>query len=295
MLCVFGAVVMFGADRVSTDWQQPQQDDVEFSIGSPVESVENTIKEYTYQVLSEKNKSLFFYENGKYPVSPTEHVFEQTDVQNGMITYAEAVSYGASAVEKLWPGVSFDNSEFIVALEDMKTYKEGEQLSQNGIGANFKFYRYLPQYVFIGRNIKDDKTFQYYVDAYTGRILSLYRIDEELFDADTMLYPIYKEYSCDEKTEEILYLRTNELLKNLDYSECKTYYISVHSIYYGPSDYTEIKGYNGYIVNAVLQDDTIVSFVFYDNAEKNYPLYSFENYSALYDEIFYKHIIEKLK
>ena len=46
MLCVFGAVVMFGADRVSTDWQQPQQDDVEISSSSPVEQVENELKIY---------------------------------------------------------------------------------------------------------------------------------------------------------------------------------------------------------------------------------------------------------
>ncbi len=295
MLIVFGAVVMFGANRVQSDWQQQSEDDVDISIVSPVENVEKTIKEYTYQVLSKENKHKFFYEDGKYPVSPAENVFEQTDIQEGMITYTEAVSYGTSVMENVCPDISFDNSEFIIALEKMKTYKEGEELHKNGEGANFRFYRYLPQYAFIGRNIENDKVFQYYVDAYTGRILSMDRIDEDLFDEDTMLYPVYNEYFCDEKTEKVIYERTNELLKALGYPECKSYYVAVHNIYYGPSDYDEIKGYNGYIVNAVLQDDTIVSFIFYDNADKNYPLYSFDNYSCLYDEIFYKNILENLK
>ena len=55
MLCVFGAVVMFGADRVSNDWQQPQQDDVEISTVSPIEQVENSIKKYEYDILSKDN------------------------------------------------------------------------------------------------------------------------------------------------------------------------------------------------------------------------------------------------
>ena len=295
MLIIFGGAVIFGAGRVSTDWQKPNEDDVEISVVSPVENVENAIKEYTYNVLSKENKRQFFYTDGEYPVSPAENVFEQADVQQGMITYAEAVGYGASAMEKLWTDVSFDSSEFIIALEKMKTYKEGEELHKNGVGVNFKFYRYLPQYAFIGRNIENDKVFQYYVDAYTGRILSLYRIDEDLFDEATMLYPVYNEYLCNEKTEEIIYKKANELLNILGYAEAKVYDIATHSIYYGPSDYDEIKGYNGYIVNAVLQDDTIISFIFYDNADKTYPLYSFNNYSGLYDEIFYKHILEKLE
>ena len=159
MLCVFGAVVMFGADRVSTDWQQPQQDDVEISTVSPIEQVENSIKKYEYDILSKDNIDDFFYKGKKYRLIPEENIFEQTDIKDGMITYAEAISYGGTAVEKIYTDISLDNRKFIIALEKMKTFEEGMEILKTGQMVNSSIYCHYPQYAFIGRNLIGDSCF----------------------------------------------------------------------------------------------------------------------------------------
>ena len=59
MLCVFGAVVMFGAGRVSNDWQQPQQDETNIEVKPVIDKVEEEIESYPY-VKSEPKESPSF-------------------------------------------------------------------------------------------------------------------------------------------------------------------------------------------------------------------------------------------
>ena len=85
MLCVFGAVVMFGADRVSNDWQQPQQDDkIDISIESPIENMESEIKKYPYKANDE------------------------SELEKGDVSYQEAVYTAGVVLEQIYENLSTD-------------------------------------------------------------------------------------------------------------------------------------------------------------------------------------------
>ena len=43
MLCMFGAVVIFAASRVSNQWQTPQHDEIDLSVSYPVEIAEKEL------------------------------------------------------------------------------------------------------------------------------------------------------------------------------------------------------------------------------------------------------------
>ena len=58
MLIIFGGAVMFGASKVSNDWQQPQKDNMDIVVSSPVNMVENSLKEYKYT----QDKNHFAYD-----------------------------------------------------------------------------------------------------------------------------------------------------------------------------------------------------------------------------------------
>jgi len=108
MLCVFGAVVMFGADRVSTDWQKPSEDDVEISSTSPVEQVENEFKIYNY-VLSD-SKSMTYKDLWEYDTS------YYSEPEKDMLTYMQAASYGGTFIEQNFSWIDIGEEPLYVAL-----------------------------------------------------------------------------------------------------------------------------------------------------------------------------------
>ena len=144
MLCVFGAVVMFGADRVSTDWQQPQQDDVEISSSSPVEQVENELKIYKF-----------------IPVDWYGDV--EADFQEGMISAQEALGYGCTAMEKVFSHINLADVTFGTAIINYAPY-----------GAQETTPTYVFESVIEGKeNIYPFNLCHFTVDAYTGEVTSL--------------------------------------------------------------------------------------------------------------------------
>jgi len=163
MLYVFGAVVMFGADRVSNDWQQPQQDDVEISTVSPVERVEEEYKEYSYGI-DEKSK---YIEN----------------VDDGMLTYSEASSIMGSALESILPTLKLSEKTATIGLY---RYPKNEDI-----------LIYAMQYK---SNVANSEEPIYIVaEPYTGKIIFvyLYATPENGIETNDYLPPIGEEEFLD--------------------------------------------------------------------------------------------------
>ncbi|MBQ7816403.1 MAG: hypothetical protein IJ339_03455, partial [Oscillospiraceae bacterium] len=109
MLCVFGAVVMFGSDIVSNDWQQPQQDDVEVSVKSPVLKVENEFKIYNFITPESKDERYKDLWDINYPT--------YVEPQEDMLTYMQAASYGGATIEKYFPHLDIGENPLFIELQ----------------------------------------------------------------------------------------------------------------------------------------------------------------------------------
>lgn len=108
MLIVFGGVVIFGASKVSSQWQTPQQDDVDISTVSPVERVEQEYKIYNFQTADncdEIYRSLAEFK-----------MMHAIDFEEGMLTMEQAASYCGTAIEKHYPEYSLEDKNFLITL-----------------------------------------------------------------------------------------------------------------------------------------------------------------------------------
>ena len=151
MLCVFGAVVMFGADRVSTDWQQPSEDDVEVSVNSPVLKVENEFKIYNFITPESKDERYKDLWDINYPT--------YIEPQEDMLTYMQAASYGGAAIEKYFPHLDIGENPLFIELQ---------QFLHSG---TYYTIHYRTSDDINNLNIKN--RVECGIDAYTGKILSL--------------------------------------------------------------------------------------------------------------------------
>ncbi len=157
MLCVFGGVVAFGAWQVSGHWQTQQQDSVDINISSPVDMVENSLKEYKYIQMDENHFGWVAYKD------------YMTDFVDGMISPKEAVAYGCTAMEKVFPHLKLEEITFGEAL--IKWPIMEEEIS-------------TPAYIFDALvepkdiNMPDgvaviSDRYSMVVDAYTGKVVYL--------------------------------------------------------------------------------------------------------------------------
>lgn len=200
MLCVFGAVVMFGADRVSTDWQQPQQDDVEISSSSPVEQVENELKIYKF-----------------IPVDWYGDV--EADFQEGMISAQEALGYGCTAMEKVFSHINLADVTFGTAIINYAPY-----------GAQETTPTYVFESVIEGKeNIYPFNLCHFTVDAYTGEVTSL------LFGEDIKHErPITQFYRSEKELLEYI----TQISESLGYEKFEKYYFeNIKDTEYNGTDY----------------------------------------------------------
>ena len=156
MLIVFGGAVIFGADRVSNDWQQPQKDNMDIVVSSPVNMVENSLKEYKYT----QDKNHFAYDAYKdYEIEFTE----------GMISPKEAVAYGCTAMENVFPHLNLEELTFGTVLINWPIMMDGIS---------------TPAYIFDALEEPSDidvpdgvfrslNRYSMAVDAYTGKVVYL--------------------------------------------------------------------------------------------------------------------------
>lgn len=228
MLIVFGAVVMFGADRVQTGWQQPSEDDVEISTVSPIEQVEKSFKEYAYKVMTEED-SLY---------SPY-----ITDEKDGMITHAEAASIGGIAIEKACGNKDFQNDTFEITLVDYAEFA-------HDVGD-----------MFIGVFLTDKQYYCYSLDAYTGRILTLERMDEALTSTEKIDLDNHKK-PVDTKAENVLIPRSIKLVKEIWQTNPVEYTIS--------NDANLMCG-NKYEIVMKTDSNEYIELEFYANSAEDYP------------------------
>lgn len=157
MLIVFGGAVIFGADRVSDQWQTPQKDDVNIIVNSPVDMVENSLKEYKYVQMDENHFAWAAYRDFV------------TEYADGMISPQEAVAYGCTAMEAVFPHLKLEDVSFGGVLVNWPIMEDGIS---------------TPAYLFDGLAAPADldvpdgvavllSRYTMTVDAYTGKVIYL--------------------------------------------------------------------------------------------------------------------------
>lgn len=205
MLCVFGAVVMFGADKVSTDWQQPSEDDVEISTVSPVERVEQEYKIYNFQTVD--NCDEIYRSAAEYKM------VHAIDFEEGMLTVDQAASYCGAAIEKYYPEYSLEDKNFLIALIKYPystnavysvTYMEYIEAEKTGYSES----TLLPYF-----------EVQCEIDAYTGKV---FRLTQSHYGNDTGRDEIKLTAELTEK----LAAKAVEIMEELGYSDYKKYIVS---------------------------------------------------------------------
>ncbi len=204
MLCVFGAVVMFGANRVSTDWQQPSEDDVEISTISPVERVEEEYKIYNFQTVN--NCDEIYRSTADYKK------VNAIEFEEGMLTVDQAASYCGTAIEKYYPEYSLEDKNFLIALIKYPystnavysaTYMEYIEIEKTE-----HYESYLLPYLEV----------QCEIDAYTGKV---FRLTQSHYGNDTGRDEIVLTAELTEK----LAAKAVEVMEELGYSDYKKYMV----------------------------------------------------------------------
>lgn len=235
MLIMFGVVVMLGANRISTDWQQSSEDEVKLSTSSPVENVENEFKEfgaYPFISFSEYIQTL----EDKRGMEAL--IGEEIEKDENMISEAEAAYIGGNALEKLFPSETFTDKQFVIILLKCKSPHAAEHIVYEGF---YNIENPEDHPVHPSRLILQ---YTYRVDAYTGEVLYVSQFQAET-DINHKRIP-----------EQALEYAT-ELAKAMGYDSYSKYNIEM-------AQYNAEIGANVWGVELLVAEDKSLSFCFND-------------------------------
>ncbi|MBR6518581.1 MAG: hypothetical protein IKT63_02785 [Oscillospiraceae bacterium] len=242
MLIVFGAAVIFGADRVSTDWQQPQQDETNIEVKPVIDMVEEELENYPYA------KSI-----------------QIEEITEDMVTQQEAAYVAGTMFEYFWEDLNMKGKEATVIWNMVLHDKDGGPL----------FAYYITYYDGVEGEVVP-VTKQAFVDPLTGQLTYIRRDEEnfhgvkaELIDETHRIEP-----PIDKNAVDMLLDRTVEYATKLGYPNCIEYAVTrdTMGMVVDKSNDAAI-----YVMTIKTKDNVILEFAYYDNAELNYPLNFFTN------------------
>ena len=190
MLIVFGGVVIFGASKVSDQWHTPQQDDVEISVVSPVEKMENEIKKYPYTAVDEYK------------------------LKQGAVSYQEAVYTASSALEYIYPDLDLQNQTAKINLADRGGLANG----------HYEAYYATPLYDKENILIDENVYLIFWFDPNGGKVSHIRRHDDLCSVDDT-----YRD-AIDTKTETMLLERSILYAEKLGFENCIEYLLSTETL-----------------------------------------------------------------
>lgn len=242
MLCVFGAVVMFGADKVSTDWQQPQQDETNIEVKPVIDMIEEEFENYPYA------KDI-----------------EIEEITEDMVTQQETAYIAGTMFEYFWQDLDMKGKVATIDWNMILHPKVGGPL----------FAYYITYYDGVEGEVVS-VTKQAFVDPLTGQ-LTYIRRDEENFHgvkAEFIDETHRIEPPIDKNAVDMLLDKTVEYASKLGYPNCIEYAVTrdTMGMVVDKSNNTAI-----YVITLKTKDSTILEFAYYDNAELNYPLNVFTN------------------
>ena len=162
MLSVCAAAVAIFAGQLEAAWQQPQENESNFTTSSPVEQVENEFKEigeYPFAVFSDYIETLEEKRGMEALMAMA------TEKDEDMITEAEAAYIGGNALEKLFPNETFTDKEFVVVPLKWKSPHMEERTVLEGFWQIENPYDHETD---PGRLLH---SYAYWVDAYTGELI----------------------------------------------------------------------------------------------------------------------------
>ena len=140
MLCMFGAVVIFAADRVSSSWKKSQQDNRELSVNSPIEKVETE-----YKTIQDFN-----------------HIVQETKgYKEDMIAFEEAAYIGGTYLEKIFTYDAFSNKPFGLYVSNKNSPHHKSTPAIIGYYEQKRTESFMQEY------------YTYAIDAYSGEILEI--------------------------------------------------------------------------------------------------------------------------
>lgn len=178
MIALFSLTVFAFSGIMEKQWQTPRQDDVNLTVQSPVEMVEQEYREYNYKI----DEELTFEEN-KYDT----------------VSFAEAVSIGGTVLEKVYPFIDFGQITF--SVNKVSYEKVIIQYSYNSDDLRWTVYCYINSrtgYVEnygYSRNTKDaeDVIIKNYLEEYKNDTESLF-VKESASQMEQMGYTDIKHY-----------------------------------------------------------------------------------------------------
>lgn len=245
MLCVFGAVVMFGADRVSNDWQQPQQDETNIEVKPVIDKVEEEIASYPYNSES-----------------------EFSNVTEAMVSPQEIVYIGGTIFEYFWEDL------------DMKSCKANVFYDRSLKTKNGPLYDYWIEY-----SDEDGYTnIRGFIDEYTGELLYVRREEPDFWGETVEMVDgvCVSDPHINDKAIDILLERTLKHTEKLGYANCVEYGVSRDTMGIVTDRYS---GAAIYSIVMKTKENIILEFVYYDNMELDYPLHAFENVTKTHNDL----------
>jgi len=242
MLIVFGGAVIFGADRVSDQWQTPQQDETNIEVKPVIDMVEEEFENYLYA------KDI-----------------EIEEITEDMVTQQEAAYIAGTMFEYFWKDLNMKGIEATIIYNMVLHHKDGGPL-----------FAYHVTYYEGSEGEVVPVTKQAFVDPLTGQ-LTYIRRDEESFHGIKAEYidETHRiEPEIDENAVDILLERTVEYAAKLGYTNCTEYAVTrdTMGMVADKSNDAAI-----YVITVKTKDNVILEFVYYDNAELNYPLNLYTN------------------
>ena len=242
MLIVFGGAVIFGADRVSDQWQTPQMDETNIEVKPVIDMVEEEFENYPYA------KDI-----------------EIEEITEDMVTQQETAYIAGTMFEYFWQDLDMKGKVATIDWNMVLHPKVGGPL----------FAYYITYYDGVEREVVP-VTKQAFVDPLTGQ-LTYIRRDEENFHgikAERIDETHIIEPSIDENAVDILLERTVEYAAKLGYTNCTEYAVTrdTMGMVADKSNNTAI-----YVITLKTKESAILEFAYYDNVELNYPLNVFTN------------------
>ena len=192
MLIIFGGAIIFGADRVSDQWQTPQKDDnISISIESPIENMESEIKKYPYKSNDE------------------------AELEKGAVSYQEAVYAAGTVLEQIYKDINLQNQTAEIYQPNMRT-----RIAPGHYEACYS----SPKLNEFTNEIEDFVYLVFWFDPVDGKVSYIRRIDDkfvtltEVTDVET------------EIDDSVLLDKSLEFAEIMGFGECEEYAISSETL-----------------------------------------------------------------
>lgn len=250
MLCIFGGLLYAGSAVVSDHWQQYQQDDVSLSVISPVERVNNEVKEYSFEKFEN------FANQQPYDKWLERYKHLKTDHMDGMLTFAEAAAQGGTWAEKFC--TDLDLKDKTIAMELITLPKE-----YNGSTVFFGYYYNEEETVY---------TVAYLIDAFTGKLVYLY------YNAPHLRVPYTEKFKHIEEFDDFTTVeeKGRDIVYALGHSKNNATISTAARTYQGSGNLVESQ--------YKTKDGTVYMFRYCADKENNYPLTELVNCTVLFNQ-----------